>query len=137
MRDGVTTCWWWTAGVNETGYGRIQTKNGPSRAHRISYELHKGPIPQGMGVLHRCDQPGCVNPDHLFLGTPADNAADREAKGRNRPPRGEGQRSAKLTENQVREIRAASGKQRDIAKRFGVTQANVWAILARKTWAHI
>ncbi len=136
MAEPNSGCWLWTGCVKNTGYGRIQVGRRCVLAHRVSYELHRDPIPPGMHVLHRCDQPGCVNPNHLFLGTHLDNMADREAKGRNNPVRGEAQGTAKLTEADVRKIRAASGKQRDIAKEFGITQANVWSIRARKTWAH-
>ena len=80
-------CWIWEAAISNRGYGRLEvgTKEDgfwAEGAHRVSFKLHKGPIPEGLLVLHRCDTPLCVNPDHLFIGTEADNAADREAKGR-------------------------------------------------------
>lgn len=77
-----TGCWLWTASVNRKGYGRIGVGDAAALAHRVSWELHRGPIPGGLCVLHKCDVPACVNPDHLFLGTVPDNTADCIAKGR-------------------------------------------------------
>lgn len=133
---GADDCWAWTASVNHKGYGRIAV-GGPRTprlaAHRYSYELHAGPIPQGMFVCHRCDNPPCVNPAHLFLGTPADNSADMLAKGRCRShgvlgpcPKLRGQRSAaKLTLAQLDEIWRAAGSQTEISERFGISQSHV------------
>ncbi len=77
-------CWGWVSGTDAFGYGRLIAPGGRKnlKAHRVSWELHNGPIPGGMCVLHRCDNPPCSNPDHLFLGTKADNVADMNAKGR-------------------------------------------------------
>ena len=75
-------CWLWAASCGADGYGRIYATNGPKLAHRISYELHVGPIPDGLLVLHDCDTPACVNFEHLFLGSNADNSADMIRKGR-------------------------------------------------------
>lgn len=79
---GADACWTWTAGVEQDGYGILWRGKTYLRAHRVSWELAHGPIPEGMNVLHRCDVPACVNPAHLFLGTQQDNVADRHAKGR-------------------------------------------------------
>ena len=118
-------------------------------AHRLAWEFYRGPIPDGMWVLHRCDNPSCVNPEHLWLGTPKDNALDRQVKGRQnrRPgdlrrvvPRGVGMgRAAKLTELQVLEIRALAAvlPQAEIARRYGVTPQHIGYIISRKNWTHI
>lgn len=132
------TCWLWTSTINhKTGYGmlggpRVPNAEGrlvcrPLYAHRVAWELAHGPIPPGQWVLHHCDVPACVNPDHLFLGTQRDNVRDAAAKGRlhvARPGR------HKVTSEQLPEIDralAAGERQRDIAARFGVSQ--VWVSL--------
>lgn len=136
-------CWLWTAST-VNGYGVLRWRGKMAKAHRVVYELAHGPIPghtsyHGMCVCHTCDTPDCVNPAHLFLGTNADNAADRDAKGRRRAPRGELHVSAKLTDDQVREIRALRGRasQRVIADRFGVSDVLVSKIQLRKVWTHV
>lgn len=120
-------CWEWTASKSGKGYGQffVNGKNWPT--HRLSYELHHGPIPKGMFVCHRCDNRICVNTDHLFLGTNADNVADMVAKGR--------QSKHKLTESDVIAIRSTRGAtQKELASRFGVSSGLVSLILARKSW---
>src|SRR5437867_3583750 len=103
-------CWVWL-GMKDPGgrgqfpYGIFKIKNHRYKAHRVAWELAKGPIPKGLCVLHKCDNPPCVNPDHLFLGTKGDNFADARAKGRLIALRGEEASMAKLTWKQVREIR--------------------------------
>lgn len=141
-------CWLWTGPEGGRGYGVFWVDGRLVRAHRFSYEHHIGPIPHGLQVCHNCptgDNRLCVNPDHLFVGTQRDNVIDIYAKGRyhRRNPtsaRGERAGAAKLTDDQVRAIRAAyaAGEyQRVIAARYGVRQGAVWAICARKTWRHI
>ena len=119
-------CWEWTACCSSSGYGQICRggHSGPQvQAHRLSWELHNGPIPDGMCVLHRCD-----NPSHLFLGTIADNNADMAAKGRAAHQHGETNGSCRLTADQVNDIRlylAQGVKQRTLASYFGVHQTTI------------
>lgn len=108
--------------------------------HRIAWILAHGEIPTGLCVLHRCDVPNCINPDHLFLGTQVDNTADRDRKGRHIPLRGSKNGYAKLSEYQVVEIREllASGlSQQTVANRFGVHQHAIWRIASGKGWRHV
>lgn len=120
------------------GYG-VFSLNAQRRnvvAHRVAWMLAgNGEVPKDRILMHTCDNPACVNVKHLVLGTQAENIADKTRK--NRQARGEGHGMAKLTEQAVREIRDMLGKQRDIAKQYGVTQALVQLIKAHKTWTHI
>jgi hypothetical protein len=137
--DGATGCWNWTAGKDKNGYGQFSPyRRQNMRAHRASYELHREPIPEGLCVCHRCDNPSCINPDHLFLGTNAENTADRQAKGRQRYAIGSACGRAKLTEEEVSVILAAEGvTHRKLADRFGVTQSTISEIRSRKIWTHV
>lgn len=118
-------CWEWTASLHTQGYGQIGVGRVPRLAHRVSYEMHNGPIPEGLVVRHKCDNKLCVNPDHLELGTHADNS--RDAMERGRLPYGERNPQTRLTAKQVEEIKALRGQERQhvTATRFGVTQAHV------------
>lgn len=138
--DKSGECWVWTGWTTPNGYGGMWTPSGTKHlsAHRFSYELHYGPIPHGMHICHRCDNRVCVRPDHLFLGTPADNIHDAMSKGRS--TRGEHVHTAKLTEVQVREIRnrAASGvRRRQLAQEYGVTIYAIKSIVERRSWRHL
>ncbi len=106
-------------------------------AHRLSWELHFGPIAEDMFVCHHCDNPACVRPDHLFLGTPRENSLDAAGKGR--MACGERVGSATLTEQQVIEIRrrAKIERQSVLAREFGVTQTAIMFIVNRRTWKHV
>jgi hypothetical protein len=113
-------------------------------AHRIAYELAVGPIPDGMKVLHACDNPPCCNPDHLSVGTQSDNVTDAMQKGRMKTKRGSNHKLAKLTEAQVAQIRLAyvpgSSGERSItglAAKFGVGKSSIHRILHRQTWGHV
>lgn len=148
-------CWRWTAKTNNMGYGQIRTREGErhtfSLAHRVAYELANGNLHPSDCVLHRCDNPICVNPAHLFLGTKADNVADMVAKGRagfqvkpesyrgGKPPRyiGEAHPRARLTEADVRRIRADPRGTRALAKEIGVSRDAVRAARLGRNWAHV
>lgn len=139
-----TGCWLWSGMVNVSGYGIMKAAALPQfktpLTHRISYLLHKGEFNYKLHVLHTCDNPICVNPDHLFLGTHQDNMDDRKRKNRtNRiAPKGEDQGYSKLTNEQVIEIRSITGiSQKEIAKKYSVNQATISYIVQRKTWKHI
>lgn len=134
------SCWEWKAGTHQFGYGTFWFLGKNITAHRYSYQLAKGKIPKGMLVCHSCDNPKCVNPNHLFLGTYADNVNDMMAKGRNPDKRGERHHLAKLTNKDVQEIRqlAAQGiSKAEIAKRKGIDQSTVSRIVNHKRWLHI
>ena len=126
-KDPVTGCWIWTGCKIPSGYGQIQAGGTHKMlsAHRVSYELHKGPIPDGLLVCHACDVPACVNPGHLFLGTNKENMQDMLKKGRSKYAQGEACGTAKLTAEEVHEIRGADGLHREIAVRFGVSRSLV------------
>jgi hypothetical protein len=138
-------CWRWTGGHGRTGYGRIDLSElgQPRRqhsAHRISYELHIGPIPEGLCVCHRCDNPGCVNPAHLFAATQGDNMRDRDQKRRGVHLAGEKHPRSVLTDAKVEAIRrlcAAGAMQQDIAILCDMTPENVSLIVTRKAWRHV
>lgn len=128
-------CWIWMANSHRQGYGKIYYQGKTAMAHRVSYELHSGEIPEGMCVCHRCDVTGCVNPDHLFLGTNQDNMTDKINKGRHKgAKKGEQHHNAKLTATDISEIRESVETQKELAKRYGVSQATVHNIKAEKRW---
>lgn len=132
-------CWNWTARKTPQGYGRISINNVNKLAHRAAYEFMVGPIGD-LHVLHRCDNPSCVNPDHLWLGTNLDNVADKVAKGRCSSFRGSTNQKSKLRDTDVIAIREAVQrgiKQRSIAVQYGVTQTQISTISQRKQWRHI
>lgn len=123
--------------VNEDGYGRFFYEGKRALSHRASYQMHCGEIPGDLQVLHHCDNPCCVNPVHLFLGTVNDNMKDMVRKGRQSKLCGEDAGNARLTANQVVEIRreASSGKRhRDIASAYGVSRSMVSAIVRGEHW---
>lgn len=130
-------CWEWDGYIGARGYGFIKNNYRTLLAHRVSWELHNGPIPEGMYVCHRCDNPACVNPDHLFIGTAKDNSADRDRKGRANNPTGSRRSNAKLTEQQVAEIRSSKERGVDLAKRYGVSPAVICVARKGKTWRHV
>jgi hypothetical protein len=135
-------CWLWSAHIRpDNGYGSFGMRGRTTSAHRASWIIHFGEIPEGLFVLHRCDNRRCVRPDHLFLGTNKDNSDDKIAKGRARHAIGEAASKARLTSGQVAEIRAiftrSAPKWSAVAKQYGVSSTAVKRIVARETWAHL
>jgi hypothetical protein len=142
VSDDPDACWGWGGSTTWGGYGHLRDGTRTVYAHRVSYELHIGEIPAGLLVLHRCDNPPCSNPKHLFLGTNADNAADRDRKGRRAPVgRGTEAPAARLTEAVVAEIirryRAGEGSHRSLGREYGVHGATIGYILKGKIWKHV
>ncbi len=159
--SGPDGCWLWKSWKNEKGYGRFRVNRKAFLAHRVSYTIVNGQIPHdgsyhGICVCHRCDNPLCVNPRHLFLGKHIDNMIDRETKGRGNHIRGKGHFSktraanvargdrhgrSKLTSDQVKEIRGlyASGDftHAKLGVRFGINKTVIGDIVRRQTWTHI
>lgn len=132
-------CWVWQGVLDSWGYGLFYDAHAGKqvRAHRFSYRLHRGEFDQGLKVLHRCDNPPCVNPADLFLGTIADNVADMMKKGRNGHVRGEKHYASKLTRDQVLEIRSSSLSLRQAAIEYGVSKSLVAGIRSRRKWSHL
>ena len=154
-------CWIWTGPPDASGYGRIGCglrTSGTMKANRASWLLVFGEIPEGQNVLHKCDNPACVRPEHLFLGSHSDNIKDMMAKGRHgsnadamrqlhaegnfrlNPRKGESHPAAKLSDEMVKELhayRSSGHTTRDTASRFGVSQAAVIHIGKGRTWKHL
>jgi hypothetical protein len=133
-----TDCWEWLGSFFATGYGQFWFNEKNMKAHRFSYELHKGPIPDGMCILHFCDNRKCCNPDHLSLGSRAENNKDRDNK--NRQAKGSMVNTAKLTEEQIKEIRnklKLGMKQKEIAKEYDINKSHIFRIKNGISWAHI
>lgn len=139
VRDPDTRCWMWAGAKSR--YGECGWRESGrwvrTLAHRRSWVLFRGPIPDGLFVCHRCDTPLCVNPDHLFLGTHDDNMADQVAKGRQ--ARGTRNAMARLNEDTVRAIRRAAGSasQRALARQFGTSPMTINRIIRRQLWRHV
>jgi hypothetical protein len=131
---GGEGCWEWTAYKDKKGYGRCGSKHGEVLAHRISHIVFNGPIPSGLHVLHSCDNPSCVNPAHLRVGTNDDNVMDRHERNRWASMPGDKNPNAKLTWDEVRKIRADNRSQSKIGDVFGVSQITVSLIKRGKIW---
>jgi hypothetical protein len=142
MKTGdPSVCWEYPFGRDEHGYGRLNYNGKLDRSHRVAWRLHHGrelPDDFNMVVMHDvCDNPPCCNPHHLLLGHRVVNFRTARERGLWRPPQGEGHASAKLTDGQVREIRATDDDQGYLAELFGVSQGTISAIKTRRTWKHL
>ena len=142
-KRGPDDCWEWQGARRHFGYGVFNNPTGPSSTHRYSWQLHNGPIPDGLWVLHHCDNPPCVNPAHLYVGDWRDNQRDMYERGRNFrfPPGGSGNPASKLTPDDVRAIRSAytgkRGEKAELARRFGVSKPTIASILDGETWTWV
>ena len=138
-RQGPEDCWEWQGSRLPAGYGTFGSLGKTLYAHRVSWELHFGAVPQGLFVCHKCDNPPCCNPVHLFLGTQGDNLQDMKQKGRSQV--GERHWNVKLSETQVLEIRNRYSRgqitQDELAKEFGVSQGTIWDIVGGNSWSHL
>jgi len=131
-------CWIFHGPRNNMGYGMVSAGGNPMLAHRFFYQQVNGPIPAGMDACHRCDNPACCNPDHIFIGTRTDNMRDAVAKGRVR--RGETSAQARFSESDVLDMRrrhCAGETTGEIGRRYDTSYKTVWAIVHRKAWGHI
>lgn len=130
-------CWEWTGSRIPAGYGSMKWNGKNHGTHRLAYEAFKGPIPDGMMVRHTCDNPPCINPDHLLVGTGKDNTRDSLERGRFRNSKGEANNLAKLTNEDVVAIRASNELPSVLADKFGIGCTNVWQVRTGKTWKHV
>lgn len=131
-------CWGWVGCKSKYGYGRIRVDHCDLVASRMSWMIHFGEIPEGLWILHHCDNPECTRPEHLFLGTAKDNAQDCLAKGRHKSVRGENVGVHKLTWEQVRQIRKdytpVEVSCYTLAKKYGVSHDAIWKIVTNRRW---
>jgi hypothetical protein len=136
--DQASGCWLWAGARVPQGYCSIKRKDGVQlRAHRLAYELVSGTIPAGVFVCHRCDNPRCVRPSHLFLGSHLDNMADMVSKGRAARMIGSRNGCAKLRSIDVEVIRQNTGRYQDLARRFSVSASTIGLIKRRERWTHL
>lgn len=145
QRSSDSECWEWTSYRDPNGYGRLNVPNDkgsyvPMLAHRLAWQFANGrDLDRYEHVMHRCDNPGCVNPAHLRLGSHQDNMADKMRKGRHRYGTSVGEKHgmARLTDDQVREIRASTGSSIKIGEKYGISGRQVRSIRRRESWKHL
>lgn len=133
-------CHVWQGHVDRAGYGRIMINRKNRRCHRVAWEMKKGPIPPGKWILHRCDNPPCCNPDHLFLGTQTDNMVDMWAKGRHPTTVGESNGRTPLTAEQailIKSARRDKASREQLAKQYGVSWFTIQNIQLGRSWGHL
>lgn len=131
---GESGCWIWTGTSTSLGYGELRLNKKRHYAHRFSYQIHKGQIPDGLVVRHQCDIPACVNPEHLKLGTQRQNVIDSVVRGRANRPKGARNGSAKLTPEQVREAFLSNDSDCEIARRLSVHSSTIRNIRLGRVW---
>ena len=129
-----TGCWLWLKALSVTGYAVLQYGGKVNKVSRLSYGLYKGEVPDCLHVLHRCDNPVCINPDHLFLGTDKDNMRDKQAKGRGFISSGAKSGMAKLTEAQVEEALTSTTRHIDLASKFKVSADVIVDVRSGLSW---
>lgn len=136
-----TECHYWHGSFDAKGYGRMKVVESGKKitylAHRISYQIHKGNVPSDKCVCHKCDNPACVNPDHLWLGSVAENDKDRNLKGRHSKGISHVLACGRLTESQVRLIISDKRRLAHIAKDYGVSPSTIYHIRLGNTWKHL
>jgi len=134
-------CWEWQKGLDARGYGQLRGRSKTLKAHRVAYEKAVGPIPEGLLIRHSCHNRKCCNPNHLSVGTDADNHRDMVEAGRHfliPPMKGEASPSAKLTEDDVKEIRSSPHLSlSELGRRYNVTKQAIYRIRHRRTWKHV
>ena len=137
--DDSGDCWLWTGALNH-GYGWMAIAGTQMMTHRVSYLLHHGDLPDGAAICHHCDNPPCVNPEHLYAGDQATNVADMVTRERLVNPQGEAHGKARLTVDQVRTLRSmyaeGGATQVELSAIYGINQAHISRIIRRKAWNH-
>lgn len=132
--SGDNDCWIWTGGCNQQGYGNFRVGIKIEKAHRVSYRLFVGDLDDNLLVCHTCDNPPCVRPDHLFVGTQSENVEDMFQKGRGNRASGEGHGSHKLNNSDVEYIRSSSKSNTELAEELNVSRGMIWRIRKGMNW---
>lgn len=135
--ENANGCWIWQRSKKQNDYGVTCIDGRVEYAHRVSCIAHHGPIPLGWYVCHTCDTPSCVNPSHIYAGTPKQNQADSKERGRMRKPFGINNKTAKLTDEIVRHIRSSPATNKELGERLGVDASTISVVRSGKTWRHV